>query len=90
MSRIPAPGRAFNVVYDRRHHKAAVSVVRLPAGSVIDAPAMPFFLLHCLSGRMTAAAGTLAAGDTLFGPDPHDPAHAAEDTVAILVSISGD
>ena len=88
LSRIPAPARAFNLVYDRRRHHATVSVLTLPPGTVVEPPATPFFVVHCLQGRMVVADGALLPGDSLFGPDPTAPLETTEDTAAILVSIT--
>ena len=87
MSRIPAPGRAFNVIIDRRHFTAEVEVLQPDAGGRISLPPAPTTLLHCLSARISTPAGTLAPGDSLLGMSTGETAAATEAGVAMVVSI---
>ena len=80
-SRIPAPGRAFNVITARAHWSAEVTVLTLAEGHTAAAP-----ILYCHTGRLTHGAGTLTPGDTLLAPD--DPATATEPTVLIAVTLT--
>ncbi len=87
-SRIPAPGRAFNLVWDRRHHTGTVAILHFAPGDPIHAPDAPIVALHCLSGRIAAAGYLLTPGDTIIGPGPSDPAAAAaEDSIVIVAAI---
>lgn len=86
-SRIPSPGRAFNALVDRRRFTVDVQVLRLAAGDPIHVPDAGVIVLHCLAGRIAAVGELLAAGDSIRGVGPADPAAAAEDSVAVLVAI---
>jgi environmental stress-induced protein Ves len=87
LSRIPAPGRAFNVIIDRRHYRASVAVPSLAAGDSVHTPAAAHVLVHCLSGRLAIAGELLGPGDSILGTGPGTPGAAAEDGIAIVVGI---
>lgn len=88
LSRIPAPGRAFNLVWDRRHHAGSVTVLHVAAADPVHAPDAPHVFLHCVSGRLAVAGELLGPGDTIHGTGPADPAAAAEDGIVIVVAVS--
>ncbi len=88
LSRIAAPGRAFNVIVDRRHYQAGVTVLRLVAGDTVSAPAAPDIVIHCLTGRLAIAGELLGPGDSIHGIGPGTPGAAAEDGVAIVVAVT--
>lgn len=88
LSRVPAPGRAFNLVFDRRRHAGSVTVLEVAAGEPIHAPAAAHVFLHCFVGRVAVAGELLGLGDTIHGSGPADPAAAAEDSVVIVVAIT--
>ncbi len=67
LSRIPAPGRAFNVIVDRRSLEAAVTVLRPAAGEALTLPAAAHVVVHCLAGAITLEDQRLEAGDSLVG-----------------------
>ncbi len=85
--RVPAPGRAFNAICDRRHHAIEVQVLHLRPGDPVEAPDAPDVVIHCLHGELAAAGERVLAGDSLLGPGPAMPGAAAEETTAILVAI---
>jgi len=85
--RVPAPGRAFNAIVDRRHYTADVVVLRLGAGDSVEAPDAPEVVVHCLAGELAASGEVLTAGDSLLGPGPATPGAAATDVTAIVVAI---
>lgn len=87
LSRIPAPGRAFNAIVDRRFHTVDVQVLRLEAGDAVAAPDAPHVVIHCLTGRIAAAGDLLSPGDSLLGAGPANPGAMAEDGVVIVVAI---
>ena len=76
LSRIPAPGRAFNAIVDRRHHVAEVSVLRMEPGGTIRTPEAAVVVVHCLSGAprrrdgpwKPATAWSAAAARSRFRP----------------------
>jgi environmental stress-induced protein Ves len=88
LSRIPAPGRAFNVIVDRRHYRASVAVLRLAAGDSVAAPAALHVVVHCLNGRLAIAGEVVGHGDSILGTGPGMPGTAAENGVAIVVGIN--
>ena len=67
MSRVPAPGRAFNAIVDRRRYTADVRVLRAKAGDVAETAEAGTIILHCLAGRAAAAGQVLGPGDSLRG-----------------------
>jgi environmental stress-induced protein Ves len=83
LSRIPAPGQAFNAIVDRRYHRAEVTVLRPHAGDMIAPPAADTAVLHVLTGRIGAA----GPGDSLLGAAASPALQATEPGVAILVAI---
>ena len=87
LSRIPAPGKAFNAIVDRRFYAVAVQVLRLEAGDPVEAPDAPHVVLHCLTGRIAAVGDLLGPGDSLLGAGPATPGAMAEDGVVIVVAI---
>ncbi len=86
-SRISTPGRAFNVIVDRRTTRAEVQVLQLEAGDPVPAPDAPHVLLHCLRGRLAAVGELLGPGDSLLGAGPAAPGAAAEEGIALVVAI---
>lgn len=92
LSRIPAPGRAFNAVVDRRHHTAAVRVVHLAPGDAVPLPDALTIVLHCLTGRLVAPGLQVGPGDSLVGSDlsftaPGPTLTASEPAIALVVAI---
>jgi environmental stress-induced protein Ves len=85
-SRIPAPGRAFNVIVDRRHHQASVQVLHLGAGDPIAPPAAPETVIHCLTGSLAFPGMALGPGDSAHGTGL--PGTAAQTTLALVVAIT--
>lgn len=85
--RVPAPGRAFNAVVDRRHYTAEVVVLRLEAGDPIAAPDAPEVVIYCLNGELAAVGELLSPEDSVLGPGPASPGAAATDATAIMVAI---
>ena len=83
LSRIPAPGQAFNAIVDRRHHRAEVTVLHLRAGETVTLPAAPHVVLHVLTGRM----GQAGPGDSLLGSSQSPPVEMSEAGVAIMVAV---
>lgn len=86
LSRIPAPGRAFNVLVERGVLRAEVTVVRVSAGAVVDAADATNFVVHCLFGRLGLAEAVLGPGDSVVGAGSVC-AKAIEDGVAIVVAV---
>ena len=88
LSRISVPGKAFNVIVDRRFLTATVQVLRLKAGQLVEAPAAPHVVLHCLVGQIAAAGYLLGPGDSLLSAGPATSgAMAAEHGTAIIVAV---
>ena len=87
LSRIPAPGRAFNVIVERDVAQARVTVLHLAAGDALEAPDAPHVLLYCVSGGLAVAGELLGPGDSILGAGPARPGAAAADGVAIVVEI---
>ena len=87
-ARIPIPGRAFNLVWDRRRHHGTVAVLHVEPGTPIHAPAAAHVVLHCLTGLIAAAGELLGPGDSIVGPGPADPAAAAEPGIVLIAAIS--
>ena len=85
LSRIPAPGQAFNAVADRRYHTMQVTVLRLAPGTPIEVPAAPHSVLYCHQGAIKLGPDQLSPGDSAIGPGPTPTA--AETTIAILVAV---
>lgn len=69
-SRIPAPGQAFNAVFDRRHHTATVSVLHLAAGDPLRLPDATTLVLHTLTATLATENARLAPGDSLVTSEP--------------------
>ena len=86
LSRIPSPGRAFNVLVERGVVRAEVTVVPVLAGAVVEVPDAADFVLHCLFGRLGLAGVVLGPGDSVVGAGSAQ-ATAMEDGVAIVVAI---
>jgi len=83
LCRVAAPGRAFNVVVDRRYHRGEAAVLRLSPGDAV--PSRPaVMILHVLSGRLQCESGPIGPGDTAIDDGP---ATALEPSVAICASI---
>ena len=85
-SRIPAPGRAFNVLVERGVMRAEVTVMPVVAGAVMDAPDAPDVVVHCLSGGLDVGGTSLGPGDSVMGAGPGHVT-ATEDGVAIVVAV---
>lgn len=83
LSRIPAPGQAFNAIVDRRYHRAEVTVLHPQPGEMLAPPQASHVVLHVLAGRMAAA----GPGDSLLGSGGSPPVKTSEGGVAILVAI---
>ena len=88
-SRVLAPGRAFNVVWERARFEADVQVLTLAAGDPLPIEPASNIVLYCHAGEVASAEGRLAAGDSLVGPGPATPATAVSDAVVIAVAIRG-
>ena len=80
-SRIPAPGRAFNAIVDRRHHEATVEIAESPTRSPNHG------VIYCHTGQITAANQTLHPGDSLVGQGPIT-LKTTPNTKAIIVTIT--
>jgi environmental stress-induced protein Ves len=87
-SHIPAPGRAFNVIVDRRHYQAGVAVVHLGAGDTVVPPAASEIVIHCLTGHLSIAGAQLGPGDSIHGTTPDTRGAAVETAVAMIVGIA--
>lgn len=85
--RVPAPGRAFNAIVDRRQHAVDVAVLQLEAGDPLEAPHAPEVVVHCVAGELAASGEMLGPGDSLLGPGPASPGAAASDATVIVVAI---
>ena len=85
--RVQSPGRAFNVIADRRHYAVEVTSVRVEAGEPVAAPDAPEVVIHCLSGELSTAGDLIEPGDSLLGPGPGTPAAAAKDATVLLAAI---
>ena len=85
--RVRAPGHAFNVITDRRHCTATLTILQLDAGDPVEVPDAPEILLYCLAGQLAAAGDLLAPGNSLLGPGAPSPAAASENSTVILVTI---
>ena len=86
-SRIPAPGRAFNAIVDRRHFQVDVAVDRPAAGDPVMAPNATHVVVHCLTGLLAIAGELLRPGDSITGTGPASPGSAAEDSIVLIVAI---
>lgn len=86
LSRIPAPGRAFNVLVERGVMRADVTVTPLPDGAVLNAPDAPHVVVHCLTGQLDAAGTTLGPGDSMVGHGTMRMT-ATQTGIAIVVAI---
>lgn len=87
LSRVPAPGQAFNVIVDRQLHSAGVSVLRLEQADPVPLPEATLFVLHCLSAVVQFGAHTVGPGDSLLGQGPALMGTATLSGVALLVEI---
>ena len=87
LSRIPAPGRAFNVIVNRTRLGAEVTVAHLVADEPVRAPSAPVTLLHCLTGHLTAPGALATPGDSLLALNGGEAAKAGENSTAIIVTI---
>lgn len=89
-SRIPAPGRAFNAIVDRRRYEVAVTVARLAPAEPLPIPPSAHAVLHCLDGALSLEGLAAAPGDSLAATPAAGPATASATAaaVAILVSIT--
>lgn len=67
LSRIPAPGRAFNVIVARGRLAAAVHVLRPAAGAKVPPTEAEVTVLHCLTGAIAAGLTRAGPGDSLVG-----------------------
>lgn len=67
LSRVPAPGRAFNAIVDRRVFGVEVVPVLLAAGTPFQVPAGVHMVVHCVSGGVVLGNWVLAAGDSVLG-----------------------
>ncbi len=89
LSRIPAPGRAFNVITERGKANATVTVLHLAAGDTVPTPDGACVLWHCLTGSLVIAGHTLAQGDSILGFGASQPGpKATQAGIAIKVAIS--
>lgn len=84
LSRIPARGRAFNVIVARDHWRAAVEIRRTAAGQAVAPVPADIALLHVIEGGLTDGSGP---GDSLLGPGP--PVVAARDSLIAVVTLTG-
>lgn len=84
LSRIPSPGRAFNVIVARGRLAAAVHVLRPAAGTKVQPTGAEVTVVHCLSGTVASGLTRAGPGDTLVGAGPFT---AAEASVVIRVAI---
>ena len=87
LSRVPAPGQAFNVIVDRQRHAARVSVLRLEQADPVSLPEATLFVLHCLSAVVRFGQHTVEPGDSLAGHGPALTGTATLSGVALLVEI---
>ncbi len=85
LSRIPAPGRAFNAVADRRHHRVTVAVQHLVADAPVALPDAAHTVVYCHAGEMEAGEA-LAAGDAAVGTGPC-AARMVRDGTVLAVSV---
>lgn len=81
LCRVPAPGRAFNAITDRRYFAATVSILHAPQPD----PVAAHIVLHCLHGQLHLPGLTLHPGDSAIGPGPGP---LGVDGATILVAIS--
>ena len=86
-SRIGSPGRAFNVVWDRRSFRGAVEVGRLGAGDAVVVRFEGEVVIHCLEGRVAVAGELLGSGDSVVGRGVGEPGAAAEDSLVIVAGV---
>jgi len=84
LSRIPAPGRAFNAIADRRHYTIEVSVVPVSGSAAAPDPAAGEVVVYCHSGRVAVGADLLGPGDTAIGGDEVRPAVTGEGTILVV------
>lgn len=63
--RVGQPGRAFNVLVDRRHHRGSATVLRPASGATLQADGHA--LLFCWDGAVVADGLQAMPGDTLVG-----------------------
>ena len=87
LARVPAAGRAFNAIVDRRLHTARVSVLRLDQGDPVSMPEATLFVLHSLSAVIRFGTQTVGAGDSLESQGPAFLGTATLPGVALLVEI---
>lgn len=66
--RVGQPGRAFNVVVDRQHHRGSATVLRPGAGETLVADGHA--LLFCWDGELVADGVQAMPSDTLIGDGP--------------------
>jgi len=88
LSRIPAPGRAFNAIADRRHYTIEVSVVPVSVSGLGSAaapdPAPDEVVVYCHSGRVAVGDDLLSPGDTAIGQGEMRPAVTGEGTILVV------
>lgn len=84
LSRIPAPGRAFNALADRRHHAIDVQVLRPGAGQRIAIPPASVVVLHCHAGSVGLGPERLEPGDSAIGPG--DGAAVADGAATVILA----
>ena len=84
---IPAPGQAFNAVFDRRYHTATVTILHLAAGAAVTLPNATTLVLHALTATLAIAEQRLSPGDSLVASQPV-PITTTGAGVALLVAIT--
>ena len=82
ISRIPAPGQAFNAIVDRRRFQVEVKPLHLATGEEIAPEGLT--ILHCLSGSILAGDRKLEPGDSAIGAGV---ARTTEPSIALLVML---
>ena len=87
LARIPAPGRAFNVLLDRARHSARVAVLHLAASDPVSVPDATEFVLHCLDAAVAFGGQAVGPGDSLAGRGPALWGTATAPGTALLVEI---
>lgn len=87
LARVPAPGRAFNVVFDRARHSARVAVLHLAAADPVSVTDSTRFVLHCLDATVAFGQQSVAPGDSLAGMGPALLGTATGAGTALLVEI---
>lgn len=87
MARVPAPGRAFNVVIDRARHTARLSILHVVASDPVSVPDATEFVLHSLDATVAFGQQSIGPGDSLAGHGPVLLGTATRPGTVLLVEI---